>query len=341
MSEHQELEVILAESLTPKEYTQLSLALESEEVQVGFIHRVYDRILSSIQRCIFSGKNNDMLKIIADTKGDFTKHPYFETQGQKPAIATIFTKSSNATVKEMGKNILLISSFLQRHKSDFMKGIHAGCPACLSLYTTFVLNCVVGSSFAIMIETDKKVTPFYKTTVDGLAKSAELINSHNAEKVFVKDVQLTEGIGDMLMKGLVQGNKRNMGPLALAGFIGIALLGFFTMSKYLVFTIFKAKAKTSDYLAQQALYLQLNAENVKNNSNLSKEDKELILAKQKKIAELLLKYSDKLAVDGIKSSRQAETDNKRDTKAIIEDSKDDVVDVNSKPGEANTGLPLF
>jgi len=96
-----------------------------------------------------------------------------------------------------------------------------------------------------------------------------------------------------------------------------------------------------DYLAQQALYLQLNAENVKNNSNLSKEEKELILAKQKKTAELLLKYSDKLAIDGVKSTRQAETDNKRDTKAIIEDSKDDAVDVTSKPGEANTGLPLF
>ena len=33
MVENQDLEVILAESLAPKEFTQLSLALESEEVQ--------------------------------------------------------------------------------------------------------------------------------------------------------------------------------------------------------------------------------------------------------------------------------------------------------------------
>lgn len=336
MVENQDLEVILAESLTPKEFTQLSLALESEEVQAGFIQRLYGRVLSSIQRCILGGKNNDMLKVIADTKGDFSKHPYFETQGEKPAIATIFTKSNNATVKEMGKHILLISSFLQRHKSDFMKGIHAGCPACLSLYTTFVLNCVVGTSYAIMIESDKKVTPLCKTGVEALAKSAELINSHNAEKVFDKDVQLTEGLGDILMKAVAQVNKWKAFTV-----VGVALLAFFILGKYIVFAIYKSRVKLSDYLAQQALYLQLNAENVKNNSNLSKEEKELILAKQKKTAELLLKYSDKLAIDGVKSTRQAETDNKRDTKAIIEDSKDDAVDVTSKPGEANTGLPLF
>lgn len=339
MVENQDLEVILAESLAPKEFTQLSLALESEEVQAGFIQRLYGRVLSSIQRCILGGKNNDMMKVIVDTKGDFSKHPYFETQGEKPAIATVFTKSSHTTVKEMGKNILLVSSFLQRHKADFMKGIHADCPACLSLYTTFVLNCVVGSSYAIMIDSTGKVTPLCKTGVDALAKSAELINSHNAEKVFEKDVQLTEGLGDILMNKITQANKRNMAPVL--GVLGIVLLGFFMMGKYIVFGIYKSKAKISDYLAQQALYLQLNAENVKNNSNLSKEEKELILARQKKTAELLLKYSDKLAVDGVKSTRQAETDNKRDTKAIIEDSKDDVVDVTSKPGEANTGLPLF
>ena len=336
MVENQDLEVILAESLTPKEFTQLSLALESEEVQAGFIQRLYGRVLSSIQRCILGGKNNDMLKVIADTKGDFSNHPYFETQGEKPTIATIFTKSNNATVKEMGKQILLISSFLQRHKSDFMKGIHAGCPACLSLYTTFVLNCVVGTSYAIMIESDKKVTPLCKTGVEALAKSAELINSHNAEKVFDKDVQLTEGLGDILMKAVTQVNKWKTFTV-----VGVALLAFFILGKYIVFAIYKSRVKLSDYLAQQALYLQLNAENVKNNSNLSKEEKELILAKQKKTAELLLKYSDKLAIDGVKSTRQAETDNKRDTKAIIEDSKDDAVDVTSKPGEANTGLPLF
>jgi|GEM_PF-5645380 hypothetical protein len=336
MVENQDLEVILAESLTPKEFTQLSLALESEEVQAGFIQRLYGRVLSSIQRCILGGKNNDMLKVIADTKGDFSKHPYFETQGEKPTIATIFTKSNHATVKEMGKQILLISSFLQRHKSDFMKGIHAGCPACLSLYTTFVLNCVVGTSYAIMIESDKKVTPLCKTGVEALEKSAELINSHNAEKVFDKDVQLTEGLGDILMKAVTQINKWKAFTV-----VGVALLAFFILGKYIVFAIYKSRVKLSDYLAQQALYLQLNAENVKNNSNLSKEEKELILAKQKKTAELLLKYSDKLAIDGVKSTRQAETDNKRDTKAIIEDSKDDAVDVTSKPGEANTGLPLF
>lgn len=336
MVENQDLEVILAESLTPKEFTQLSLALESEEVQAGFVQRLYGRVLSSIQRCILGGKNNDMLKVIADTKGDFSKHPYFETQGEKPAIATIFTKSNHATVKEMGKQILLISNFLQRHKSDFMKGIHAGCPACLSLYTTFVLNCVVGTSYAIMIESDRKITPLCKTGVEALAKSAELINSHNAEKVFEKDIQLTEGLGDILMKAVTQVNKFKM-----VGIVGLALLAFFMLGKYIVFAIYKSRVKLSDYLAQQALYLQLNAENVKNNSNLTKEEKELILAKQKKTAELLLKYSDKLAIDGVKSNRQAETDNKRDTKAIIEDSKDDAIDVTSKPGEANTGLPLF
>lgn len=336
MVENQDLEVILAESLTPKEFTQLSLALESEEVQAGFVQRLYGRVLSSIQRCILGGKNNDMLKVIADTKGDFSKHPYFETQGEKPAIATIFTKSNHATVKEMGKQILLISSFLQRHKSDFMKGIHAGCPACLSLYTTFVLNCVVGTSYAIMIESDRKITPLCKTGVEALAKSAELINSHNAEKVFEKDIQLTEGLGDILMKAVTQVNKFKM-----VGIVGLALLAFFMLGKYIIFAIYKSRVKLSDYLAQQALYLQLNAENVKNNSNLTKEEKELILAKQKKTAELLLKYSDKLAIDGVKSNRQAETDNKRDTKAIIEDSKDDAIDVTSKPGEANTGLPLF
>lgn len=336
MVENQDLEVILAESLTPKEFTQLSLALESDEVQAGFVQRLYGRVLSSIQRCILGGKNNDMLKVIADTKGDFSKHPYFETQGEKPAIATIFTKSNHATVKEMGKQILLISSFLQRHKSDFMKGIHAGCPACLSLYTTFVLNCVVGTSYAIMIESDRKITPLCKTGVEALAKSAELINSHNAEKIFEKDIQLTEGLGDILMKAVTQVNK-----FKYVGLVGLALLAFFMLGKYIVFAIYKSRVKLSDYLAQQALYLQLNAENVKNNSNLTKEEKELILAKQKKTAELLLKYSDKLAIDGVKSNRQAETDNKRDTKAIIEDSKDDAIDVTSKPGEANTGLPLF
>lgn len=339
MVENQDLEVILAESLAPKEFTQLSLALESEEVQAGFIQRLYGRVLSSIQRCILGGKNNDMMKVIVDTKGDFSKHPYFETQGEKPAIATVFTKSNHSTVKEMGKQILLISSFLQRHKSDFMKGIHAGCPACLSLYTTFVLNCVVGSSYAIMIESDRKITPLCKSGVDALAKSAELINSHTAEKVFEKDIQLTEGLGDILMNKITQANKRNVIPVA--GVIGIALLWFFMLGKYIIFSVYRTKAKVSDYLAQQALYLQLNAENVKNNSNLTNEEKELILARQKKTAELLLKYSDKLAIDGVKSGRQAETDNKRDTKAIIEDSKDDVVDVTSKPGEANTGLPLF
>ena len=43
MTDNRELEVMLAESLTSKEYTTLTMALESEETKGNFLTRLYEK----------------------------------------------------------------------------------------------------------------------------------------------------------------------------------------------------------------------------------------------------------------------------------------------------------
>ena len=56
MTDNRELEVMLAESLTSKEYTTLTMALESEETKGNFLTRLYEKVLFSFHRCLISIK---------------------------------------------------------------------------------------------------------------------------------------------------------------------------------------------------------------------------------------------------------------------------------------------
>lgn len=343
MTDNRELEVMLAESLTSKEYTTLTMALESEETKGNFLTSLYEKVLFSFHRCLISIKKNDMARVTLATKGDCLKHPYFKQHGVPPQIAVLFTKSDNEVVRKIGEDIITIGNFLQRHRANFMKSFQAQCPACTAMYTTMVLACVQASSYAIGIEASDKVTDLYKSGADAVAKSAALIKTGQAEKLFKGPMITTqEAIGDDVMNYFVKNKTQSNAVFAVIPAVIIALMGFFMTGKFIVFKIYESKSNTADYLAQQALYLQMNADAVEANENIPLEKRQQIAERQRKAAERLLELSDKIAVDGIKAGRKAQDETRRDNKVIIEDAKHDIsVNPNTTPSETNQGVDVL
>ena len=112
-----------------------------------------------------------------------------------------------------------------------------------------------------------------------------------------------------------------------------AIIPFLRQMSYFFYA---TRVRISTYFDAQADLLEMNAKELKSNSHLNTEDdKNKVIARQLKIAELFHATADKIAID----SRGAEIEATKTMKE--EDKKYKMDEVNSNPASIDTGGPLF
>lgn len=130
----------------------------------------------------------------------------------------------------------------------------------------------------------------------------------------------------------VQGNKVfKVGALVVAG--GVAIYAFYKIIlknmipflRNLAYNIYYSKAKLSDDLAIQAQLIEANAIELENSSStdIPEEKKKKIVEKQRKTAEFLRKWSNRLSIDRKKAEKEAEDQSKEDDKKATVDTDED------------------
>jgi hypothetical protein len=106
---------------------------------------------------------------------------------------------------------------------------------------------------------------------------------------------------DKACEYVIRNNVKNLTGLSIgvvAG--GIAVIGLLfsiiPIIRELIFLGYYTRVRTSEYFDAQATLLQLNASNIEANKTIDKEEKDKIVKKQSKIAEVFRSISNKLAI---------------------------------------------
>lgn len=349
---------ILSESLTDSEFRELVKEGAFDGFKDRFVSRIFSRISDSITTRVEDNKaKTDLFTIIRDSKGDIDAYQLYGPNNKFDDIYKILYE--NPATKQYAKNMKTIYDFLNKHKHSFMKGFKKNNIFLKSVYVTLVSTMTnIGANAICRItktgnpniaddEVVKGIMLAINNNVMQMAiQQSEMLARHNAMHMAMHDthlmhhyhhihlnsVTLESGASDMLRKTL---SVLGLGALVTAGAAGAglgavavgsvavtAIISFLLYAKVMVFYVYESRIKFSDFLYQNALLLELHKTEVNNNSNLSDDKKEAIVAKQKKLASLLLKVSEKIAVDSVVSKRKSYDLSRVDTTNIIRDSKE-------------------
>lgn len=322
------IDSILAESLEPHEYNQLVKEGISDRFKQGFIKSMIKRIGQSITRCTGDSMvKNDIFKEIEKSKGDISKFEYSRDMDDTKKVMDLISDKGNSSSPSR------ILAFLEDRKYEFMKGFKNNNFIVKMIYTGLASSLVINASSKVnkILGVNKPSTKLADVVCDNLYKS---IDNHTIDKILKNQDKLaiteSSGAEEKIFTALGLGSLVGAGSLG-AGFGGVAIAAISITAivvlllsiKLIVFYVYESRIRLSDYLYQNAMLLELHETEVKSNASLSEEEKESIIAKQKKLSELLLKISEKIAVDNIVSKRKAEEANSKDNKQIVGDSRDD------------------
>ena len=322
------IDSILAEALEPHEYNQLVKEGISDRFKQGFVSSMVKHITQSITRCTSDSMvKNDIFKEIEKSKGDITKFEYSRDMDETRKLMDLISDKSNSSSPSH------ILRYLEDRKYDFMKGFKNNNLVVKMIYTGLASSLIINTSSKVnkILGVNKPSTKLADVVCDNLYKS---IDNHTIDKVLKNQDKfaITESSGseEKIFTALGLGSLVGAGSLG-AGFGGVAIAAISITAiivlllsiKLIVFYIYESRIRLSDYLYQNAMLLELHETEVKSNASLSDEEKEAIIAKQKKMSELLLRISEKIAVDNITSKRKAEEANGKDNRQIVDDSRDD------------------
>lgn len=205
---------------------------------------------------------------------------------------------------------------------------------------TLGVVCSIGYMISVCIEYVKDpkkqgLTIVLKKT--GIAKVKEHLVYENVKKF---NEACSNGDLEKALRPLIKDKIKNFSPVALVhgalaiGVIAIAILPFL---KQLTYFFYSTRVRVSSYFDAQADLLEMNASELKSNKVITTvSDKNTVISRQLKIAELFHKVADKISID----TKQAEIKATNDLKSDNQKFKMDQVESNP----ANIGAvsePLF
>lgn len=102
--------------------------------------------------------------------------------------------------------------------------------------------------------------------------------------------------------------------------VGSAII---SMIRGFVYWIMESQTKLADYLEQQALYLKLHENDIKNNPNFTEAQKKDIIKNQRKWSDRLLDLADTIQIEEVKNAKARAAEEKEDD---VEMTKDKILD---------------
>jgi len=233
---------------------------------------------------------------IPDSKGDITKYTGYVPMMKTISLLKEIAVKSNIKIPELATVEQAISN-ITVYKDLFEKGFRLEKEFIILQYNVLVAACVESISTIISSYVDyvKRVDKVEFTVIKGSKLSGWLCIS-NLERF---NISVKNGDFAKVLNTVINSGKQ--------GFVGVddiiipaliigGVMILVPLIRELIFYFFYARMKISDYLKQQAAFLELNRINVEV-SNLPANKKKEILKKQSETINTLNSLSDKIKVN--------------------------------------------
>lgn len=186
---------------------------------------------------------------------------------------------------------------LSNNAAKFEAGFKTENDFLMVLYNSVLLACVEATSHILSsyIDYAKRPDGADFKLVEGKDRSGEL------QLYVLRDFNYGCKNGDMqkAMNESILNNRRGFGgaTVATALAIGAGATLIVPTIRNLIFAVYYSRMKLSDYLQQQAHFIEANKLSVNNMSGISPQQKDNVARKQQEQAEKLMRLSDKIKVD--------------------------------------------
>lgn len=288
---------------------------DQTSVLTALTSKLYDNIVEKVDDIDYGD--------IPGTKGDVTKLPNY--QKLYDCIELLHKilgefKQDTAPVDVLSEAL----SNVQTHKDLFERAFRFNCELPIIMYNTTVLSIINGVSYMIATTIEFMKTPnqdSFSITLDRVAyaKTKNHMIYNNLKKL---NKSFKSGEFDKAMEHIIQNRIKGLSEAAaitagtiggiIAGGIGIGLtvaliLNIIPILREMVFLLYYARMRVSDFFDVQADLLQMNAYNLQVN-NPGDEKAERTVSKQLKIVEFFRKIANKISF----STKKAEVDSNKE-----------------------------
>ena len=305
---------------------------DQNTVMVSLANRLYSHIVDKVDDIDFGS--------IPNSRGDITKIENYDKLVDCVNIITEILQQYHQDVAPVATVNTAIQNIIDR-TDMFTTAYKIGTEMPIIIYNTITLAIVSSVSYLISSciefikssDTDGFDIAINKT---GLVKTKDCLLFEDLKKF---NKLCASGEFDKAMDFVIKQNAKNFSGISMYGIGGAAMifgiiLLIIPVIRELIFFFYYSRTKVADYFEAQAALLTMNAYNIESNLTRDSKDKKEIAKKQKKIAEVFKKLSNKISIENKTGASKAEKDI---TKLNKEKYKiDDVVD--SIPDSANSVL---
>lgn len=288
---------------------------DQSAVLTALTSKLYDNIVEKVDDIDYGD--------IPNTKGDVTKLPnYMKLRECIELLHNILKefKQDPSPVDVLSEALTNV----QTHKDLFERAFRYNCELPIIMYNNAVLSIINGVSYMIATTIEFMKTPnqdSFSITLDKVAYSKT--KNHMIYSTLKKlNKSFKSGEFDKAMEHIIQNRIKGLSEAAaitaatiggvIAGGVGIGLTVYLVLNiipilREMVFLLYYARMRVSDFFDIQADLLQMNAYNLQTN-NPGDESAERTAAKQLKIVEFFRKISNKIAF----STKKAEVESNRE-----------------------------
>lgn len=250
---------------------------------------------------------------IPASKGDITKYTGYTQMVECLSLVRQIADQNGHKLTELDIVEKAISNIIA-YRAQFEAGIKLNKDFVILQYNTLVAACVVGTSAIISSYMDyaKRVDAIEFKIINSKLSSGNLcIASLDSFNKSVASGEFSKAINAVVKSD----NMRAVGEsvVTITATIIVGLIGLLAISRHLVHYFYYSRMKISEYLKMQAMFLELNRNNLKANSNgLPAEKRNKIIDNQQSLIDKLLKLSDKIKVNSTMTERKVKVEEKKE-----------------------------
>jgi hypothetical protein len=252
---------------------------------------------------------------IPQSKGDITKYSGYRSMMSVVNIIKEITTKSGIKIPELDTVDTALSNIVT-YRESFEKGFKLDKEFVILHYNILVYACVESISSIISSYVDFIKRPdqiefmLIKNTKVGNSWCIDNLNKFNMSVKKGDFSKAINGVNNSGKEGFVGVDDLIIPTLIIGG-----VLVLVPIMRQLIFFFYYSKMRLSDYLKQQAMFLEINKQNLEANSNIPAKKKNEIIKNQEKAINDLNSLSDKVKVNNTMTQNKASTELNKENKS--------------------------
>lgn len=235
------------------------------------------------------------------SKGRVEKYEGTSNMIQTLDILEDVAKSYGTKAKDLNYYVQIVKTAivnLSENSRYFEAGYKTNNDYCILMYNSILLACIESTSYLVSSYIDST------RRVDGSSYFVLIKDPKRQGEVLLTNLQkfnnlCTSGdLGKSLKQSIANEHKNFTGTALVTAVVAVGIsMSIIPAIRELIFLFYYSRMKVSDYLEQQAMFLEANKLNIVNNTGMDPQKKKAVIEKQNKTINRLRAISDKIAVE--------------------------------------------